>query len=402
MSARTRIISALRTKSQQWLNQQVKLLSFDSDPPYTYYPAVSGQERQDSSGAPGAPLPTAASPATNDRSTTQPGRDDDPSRSPPASGWQRYARLVGFVILVVVSIYGVRQFMAGDAAAVTELWRSNLKLLPLVLLFAMLDLSLETAGWMWILSRLGLKTTDFTGVCVCVAGKAGLLLPAQLGRLIRPDLMVRLGRGKLGENLKAEGAVFVLDAVSVVALFAGLVTWRFNPFLAPVASATVIVVTLFLGNRLASLMSGTRLEFPRTFWWSWQAFAIVIVEASGWVAHGVAFFVLTSGLPGDLGLWDSLFLAPGSAVIGLASGLPGGLGLTEGLLGASLGVSGVPEAHHALGVATFRLITFWLLLPIGWIALALAERQVRKRNELIEKNRAAEGANEPPAVEPTR
>ena len=34
-------------------------------------------------------------------------------------------------------------------------------------------------------------------------------------------------------------------------------------------------------------------------------------------------------------------------------------------------MSGVPEAHHALGVATFRVITFWLLLPIGWIALCI-------------------------------
>lgn len=362
---------------------------------------MPGHEQQDPTGAPGSASSASTHTAREDRPHAAPGNDDEASQSQPLSGWQRYARLVGFLILVVVSIYGIRQFLAGDVGAVTALWRSKINVLPLVLFFAMLDLSFEAAGWMWILRRLGLKSTDYTGVCVCISGKAGLLLPAQLGRLIRPDLMVRLGRGTLGENLKAEGAVFVLDAVSVVALFAGLVSWRVIPVLGPLASATVIVVALFLGNRLASLLSGTRLEFPRSFWWSWQAFVIVVVEASGWIAHGIAFYVLASTMPGNVGVWDSLFLAPGSAVIGLASGLPGGLGLTDGLLSASLGISGVPAAHHALGVATFRVITFWFLLPIGWIALALAGRQIRRRNDRLKEARAAERSRRTAAAEPT-
>jgi len=308
------------------------------------------------------------------------------------SGWQRYARTIAFVILVVVTGFEIRQFLAGDATAVIAIWKTKIAILPVVFLFAMIDLGLETAGWAWILSRLGLKTDDFTAVGVCVAGKAGLLLPAQLGRLIRPDLMVRLGRGTIADNLKAEGAVFVLDGVSVVALFAGLVAWRVHPVLGPTAFAAATLVFLFLGNRIAGLLSQTRVEFPRSFWWSWQAFAIVIVEAAGWAAHGLAFYVLTSDLPGNVGLWDALFLAPGSAVVGLASGLPGGLGLTEGLLSASMGFKHVPVEHLALGVAMFRLMTFWLLLPIGWLALAWAGRQVRKRNRRLECEAAVGGA----------
>jgi uncharacterized membrane protein YbhN (UPF0104 family) len=344
--------------------------------------------------APAPPASTHLTPADEEQPTPAPDHGDGPSPDATVSGWQRYARWIALVILVGVSIYGIRQFMAGDAAAVADVWRAKLTILPFVLLFAMLDLSLETAGWIWILHRLKLKTTDFTGVCVCIAGKAGLLLPAQLGRLIRPDLMVRLGRGTMAENLKAEGAVFVLDAVSVVALFAGLVSWRIHPLLGPLVSAIVILVVLFLGNRIASLLTGTKLEFPRSFWWGWQAFAIVVVEASGWIAHGIAFYILTSDLPGNVSMWDALFLAPGSAVIGLATGLPGGLGLTEGLLGASLGINGVPEAHLALGVATFRVITFWLLLPIGWVALALAGRQVRRRNAGLEAGGGTHQAEE--------
>ena len=274
--------------------------------------------------------------------------------------------------------------MAGDVAAVSAYWKSKLAILPVVLFFSMINLGLEVVGWAWVFARLGFKANDFTAVSVCVSGKAGLLLPAQLGRLIRPDLMARLGRGTIGENLKAEGAVFVLDSLSVVALFAGLVAWRVVPVSGPAAFTAVVLVFLFLGNRLTRILSRTRIEFPRDFWWSWQAFAIVVVEAAGWAAYGIAFYVVTSGLPGHVGLWDALFLAPGSAVIGFASGLPGGLGLTEGLLGASLSFSGVPGEHLAFSVAMFRLLTFWLLLPIGWLALAWTGSRIRARNRRLE------------------
>jgi hypothetical protein len=225
--------------------------------------------------------------------------EGEATRKPKISGWQRYARIVGLLILVVVTAYGIRQLMAGDVATVAAFWKSKIAILPAVLLFSMLNLALEVVGWAWVFSRLGLRANDSIAVSVCAAGKAGLLLPAQLGRLIRPDLMVRLGRGTIGDNLKAEGAVFVLDSLSVVALFAGLVSWRVHPALGPVAFATVVLVFLFLGNRITSILSRTRLEFPGDFWWSWQAFAIVVVEAAGWASYGIAFYVLTSDLPGD-------------------------------------------------------------------------------------------------------
>ncbi len=350
-------------------------------------------EQEQPSSPPIAPASTASiSIPAEDEERPQPTGSDhgETNRNSRASGWQRYARLIGLLVLVAVSAYGISQFLAGDAVAVTEVWKGQVTILPAVFLFAMINLGFEVTGWLWTFQFLGLKANDRVAVGVCVAGKAGLLLPAQLGRLIRPDLMVRLGRGTFGENLKAEAAVFLLDGLAVVALFAGLMAWRVHPLLSPPAFVAVVVVALFLGSRVARLLSDTRFHFPDSFWLSWQAFAITVVDAAGWACHGVAFYILTADLPGAMTLWDALFLAPGSAVIGLASGLPGGLGLTDGLLGASLGVGGVPAAHHALGVAAFRLLTFWLLLPIGWIALLWTSRKIKKTN----RGSAVTGAGE--------
>ncbi|MCP4903192.1 MAG: hypothetical protein GY906_40030, partial [bacterium] len=201
---------------------------------------------------------------------------DTEESSPRLSRWQRWARWVGLAILVVVSAHGIRQFMAGDATAVTEYWSQRYLILPLVLFFGMMDLAIEMTAWTWVFHRFGMRSRDLTGVAAGLSGKAGLLLPAQLGRLIRPDLMVRLGRGSLADCLKAEAVVFVLDTTSVLALFAALVAYRVHPGLSLVAGATVIGAVLYLGNRVLKFLSGTTFDLPQGFWWKWETFAIVV------------------------------------------------------------------------------------------------------------------------------
>jgi len=329
-----------------------------------------------------APKPSAGQDATEGGGD---GGSGTPERSPrgqrtlrSAQGsvprWYRFARLAGFALLAAITVYGVQRFLTGDWRAVTDYWMGKLPLLWLILLLALLDMTLEAFAWQWVYERFMLRARDLRGFGVALSANAGLLLPAQLGRLIRPDDMVKLGRGSLGECVKAEATVFVFDALSVVSLLAGVVAWRVHPGLAPVASGVVISVSLFLGNQVAERLAGTKLGLPHDFWWSWQSVVIVLVQMTGWVANALAFYVLVSHLPGTFTLWDALFIAPASSVIGLGTGVPGGIGTTEGLLGTALQFNQVPPEHFAMVVGAFRVVTFWIRLPIGWVALTLARR----------------------------
>jgi uncharacterized membrane protein YbhN (UPF0104 family) len=298
----------------------------------------------------------------------------------PVSKWQRAARWIGFVILIAVSIHGVREFLAGDATALSAMWKRTAAILPFVFLFAALDIAVEATSWMLVFRRFGLRSLDPIGGAIALSGKAGLLMPAQLGRLIRPDLMVRMGRSTLADGVKAEGAVFLLDSASVVALLAALISWRFlHPLAAPVVYVGVVAGCLVMARVIARFFVGTALEVPISFWWSLPTFLIVVLQSSGWIFHGFGFYVLASALDGGFGLWDSLVMAPGAAVLGIASGLPGGLGATELLLGSSLGFGGVPQAQLGVGVALFRVLSFWIWLPIGWIALGSVVLAARRR-----------------------
>jgi len=304
----------------------------------------------------------------------RPGDAERLSHSP----WQRRARWLGYVILAVVTLFGIREFAQGNWTDIAAYWTHKLPWMPVIVAFFFLDLLLEGVAWIWVYQRFGVHAKDRTGIAVYLSGNAGLLMPAQLGRLIRPDSMVRLGRARMSTCLKAEGAVFVLDALSVLALLVAMIAWRVQPALGPIAGFAVVAVVLFLGHRVADRLVGTKLHVPHRFWWSKTSFVIVAVEAAGWIMHGIAFYILVADLPGQLTLWDALFYAPGSAVLGVVTGLPGGVGATEGLLGTALRFREVPAEHLALVVGAFRIITFWLRLPIGWLALAWVKRRAPK------------------------
>jgi glycosyltransferase 2 family protein len=64
----------------------------------------------------------------------------------------------------------------------------------------------------------------------------------------------------------------------------------------------------------------------------------------------------------------------GSA-IGSIIPTPGGLGAVEAALTAGLTAAGVPGAVAVSAVLLFRLLTFWLPVPLGWAALDFLERR---------------------------
>jgi glycosyltransferase 2 family protein len=64
----------------------------------------------------------------------------------------------------------------------------------------------------------------------------------------------------------------------------------------------------------------------------------------------------------------------GSA-IGSILPTPGGIGGVEAALTAGLTAAGVPGAVAVSSVLLFRLLTFWLPVPFGWVALNYLERQ---------------------------
>jgi uncharacterized membrane protein YbhN (UPF0104 family) len=81
-------------------------------------------------------------------------------------------------------------------------------------------------------------------------------------------------------------------------------------------------------------------------------------------ALAVAFVALGLEVP-----WQGLLLA--YAVTQLATTVPlvpGSIGVAEGSMAAALVCSGVHPSAAIAGVLVYRLVSFWLVLPAGWLA----------------------------------
>jgi uncharacterized protein (TIRG00374 family) len=64
----------------------------------------------------------------------------------------------------------------------------------------------------------------------------------------------------------------------------------------------------------------------------------------------------------------------GGAVASLAP-TPGGLGAVEAALSAGLAAAGMAGASSVSAVLLFRLATFWIPVPIGWLAFSWLQKR---------------------------
>lgn len=120
----------------------------------------------------------------------------------------------------------------------------------------------------------------------------------------------------------------------------------------------------------------TRLQTvkPRGRDWVWG----LVFAAGNWAADCtclvLAFTAVHAGIP-----WRGLLVAYAAAQV--AANLPvtpGGLGVVEGSLTVALVAFGGSTAETVAGVLLYRIISFWVVLPLGWSAWLGLELQARR------------------------
>jgi uncharacterized protein (TIRG00374 family) len=102
----------------------------------------------------------------------------------------------------------------------------------------------------------------------------------------------------------------------------------------------------------------------------------------------LSFLAVGVGVP-----WKGLLLAYGAGQ--LAANLPvtpGGLGVVEGSLTIALAQFGGAEAGTIAAVLLYRILSFWVELPVGWITWAALALVDRHRDARLEPVPVPEGA----------
>lgn len=248
---------------------------------------------------------------------------------------------------------------------------------------------------------------------------------AAAGGVLQYRLLTQAGaepaRASFVMAIQSLGSALVLNAILWVGLIASLPTTGFQPLYAAAAGVGVVLLAAAAGAALALTRGRTRVltvigKLADRIRWidgakvttAFQRVADQLVvlgrdprlglTASGWAA---ANWLLDAAV-----LW--LFLAAfghHSSIAGLlvAYGLanvlaaiplsPGGLGVVETTLIVTLVGFGTPRAIASLGVASYRIIQFWLPIPAG--AVAWASLRGGRRRDALAVMAAESRATEP-------
>ena len=103
---------------------------------------------------------------------------------------------------------------------------------------------------------------------------------------------------------------------------------------------------------------------------------IILLQMSIFVFHALAITALLYGMRIEVPFFDVLAAYGMSLIVSLFTVLPGGGGAVEAALSFSLHLQGVP-IQGALGSAIlFRLLSFWMMLPLGAVFYRLLTKPV--------------------------
>jgi uncharacterized protein (TIRG00374 family) len=128
-----------------------------------------------------------------------------------------------------------------------------------------------------------------------------------------------------------------------------------------------------VSDRLQTLLDDRRLLARAAGW-----------AALNWVLDAASLWVFLAAFGHRLGP-DGLLVAYGLAyVVAAIPVTPGGLGVVEAVLTTMLVAFGTPRGIAVLGVVSYRLVNFWLPIPLGALAYVSLKVDGRFRDEVAD------------------
>ena len=277
---------------------------------------------------------------------------------------------------------------------------------------ASLGSALRAADWRWALVALGLSAATYVGASLSVSGfvaeKLGfvrtilvqlagsfvtLVTPAAVGGVA---LNVRyLQRRKIPApvavaSIGLSQVVALVLHILLLAVFAAITgAADKNPIHPPTWSYFVVGGLVAVAGGALALPSGRRLVRARLTPTFGQVLPrlVEIAQRPAKLAEGIGGALLLSAayiscLAASVAAFGSSvpiakigFVYLTGSALGSIIPTPGGLGAVEAALTAGLTAAGVPGGVAVSAVLLFRLLTFWLPVPLGWVSLNYLERR---------------------------
>jgi uncharacterized protein (TIRG00374 family) len=260
------------------------------------------------------------------------------------------------------------------------------------LLFSLVNYALRAVRWWLYLSKLGYTISlKFSGLTY-LSGFAFTLSPGKIGEIAR-------GRyyRKLGVPLSSTTAAFfverIMDMLAMLTL--GFIAIASFSEYGSIICLSIIMITLILvilalfpwikiskyiergfwfpawmksisGDIVSTVLSAKMLLRPQVL------FISFFLGLIAWGIEGAGLFLLGELSPNTpMDLVSAIGIYSIAIIVGAVSFLPGGLGSTEAVMIALLAAHGYSMPDAIMLTIVCRLLTLWLAVLIGWIAVAI-------------------------------
>jgi uncharacterized membrane protein YbhN (UPF0104 family) len=277
---------------------------------------------------------------------------------------------------------------------------------------ASLGSALHAAHWYWALAALGLSATTYVGASLSVSGFVTekldffrtvlvqlassfvtLVTPAAVGGvalnvryLQRRKIPGPAAVASIGVSQVVAFALHILLLVLFGAITGAADTSPIHP---PTWSYFVVGGLVAVAGAALALPAGRRMVRARLSPTFGQVLPrlVEVAQRPAKLAEGVGGALLLSvayifclavcvaAFGGSVPIAKIGFVYLTGSALGSIIPTPGGLGAVEAALTAGLTAAGVPSGVAVSAVLLFRLLTFWLPVPLGWAALNFLERR---------------------------
>src|ERR1700728_2456569 len=246
-------------------------------------------------------------------------------------------------------------------------------------------------------SRFRLLRVNMASLAVSHVVPGGTAPGTAVGYRLLTESGVSGSTAGFGLATQGVGSAVVLNAIFWVALIVSIPLRGFNPLYGIAAAAGVLLIGAFAGTIFLITRGQTRatrwiaalarrLPFvnPETVATLLQKLAdrvhvlfsdrallrhAIIWAAANWILDAASLWVFLFAFDGRAVLPVDLLVAYGLAnILAVIPITPSGLGVVEGVLIPTLVGFHVPKATAILGVISYRLINFWLPIPVGGVA----------------------------------
>lgn len=264
------------------------------------------------------------------------------------------------------------------------------------MLLSLANFMLRVIRWRRYLSLMGHPTRLGFASLAYVSGFAFSVTPGKLGELARMQYYVRAGVPL--EDLG--GALFVERLMDLLAalLLASIISTPFphyTPIMLVAAGLTIVCLVVLAAlpwSRISIALSPSS-SIPRVIVEHLRrvlhalACAGVLLRVRAltlglllgliaWLLEGAGLCLLGSIVePGDLTITAAVGIYAISELLGVVSLIPGGLGSTEAVMIALLAARGYAITAAILISLTYRLVTLWLAVGLGWGAIIALRHQ---------------------------